>query len=264
MSNEFIKNAKKYYNDKYDLKCFDENVLCGAWEFLCLYNPFGERLFNYNIIVLKTKYQGSAYYLDKIDKDVLINHMGRKINDLPYINDAFQLALIDSYVPQSISKKHYLLNGDSTKKSIERAKIVADYSVKLLNSGTFEKKEYDFLNIGVVKKIMMEITNRGYKIIGSDYEKFDSSFLIYDGSKTLELIKQVKVIIVTGMTMVNGTIVDIIKIAKQNNTKIIMFNESGARLSEYLLKLGVDIIISEEFPYYIFDGYSSINIYYNN
>jgi hypothetical protein len=55
---------------------------------------------------------------------------------------------------------------------------------------------------------------------------------------------------------------DIIDTCKEKNTKVVIFAETGANFGEeYCSTLGVDSVVSELFPFYIFQGVSTIEIY---
>lgn len=239
----------------------------GFWDVVCKYNPNGERCFNYNFLILKTKHQGVAYYTDKLSHQDVAFIVGNRVSEVKIKHTGLQLALIDSLASKRKPDEIITLHGDSLQKSIRRAEIIADYANKLL-AETSGDKEIDFLNVGVVTLIMKKLADKGYIVKGCD---FDETIInngkhmlpIYSGQQTLDLIKHSKVAIVTGMTMTNGTIIDIVRVAKENKTKIIMFNETGASLTTYLFDLGVDIVIAEPFPFYIYDDITKIEVHIN-
>ena len=86
---------------------------------------------------------------------------------------------------------------------------------------------------------------------------------IADGAlHTDELVAEADLAIITGMTISNGSLPEIIKIAKENNTKIMIIAETGAGFGRAYCELfGVDIVVSEPYPFYIFNCYSEIKIY---
>ncbi len=258
-SNEFISHVGKTL-----LPYNQQQKVYGFWNIDCKFNPNGERCFNYKIAVIKTKYQGVAYYSDELSDAESFSIIGSSISEIKTMHNGVRLALLDSLAPRRVPDRVINLHGDSISKSLERAKILSEYSVKLLEISK-STHEIDFVNVGVVSLLMRNLVQKGYLVKGSD---FDRSVIddknIFDGMHTLELISKSKVAIVTGMTMTNGSIIDIMKVAKKSGTKVIMFNETGAGLNNYLFDLGVDLIIAEPFPFYIFDGDNTIEIHQKN
>lgn len=246
------------------LVCNQNQRVYGLWKIDCKFNPNGERCFNYKIIVIKTKYQGAAYYVDNINEFDSESIVGSKISEIKIEHNGLLLAILDSLAPRRRPDTVINLQGDSISKSVERAEIIARYAEMLIEESNINKK-IDFINVGVVTLLMKNLIRKGYIVKGSD---FDKSIIddkdVFGGEHTLELVKQARVAIVTGMTMTNGTIMDILKVARDSGTKVIMFNETGAGLNTFLLDLGVDIIISEPFPFYIYDGNTTIEVHIRN
>ncbi|MGD8628540.1 MAG: hypothetical protein PVH52_05625, partial [bacterium] len=66
----------------------------------------------------------------------------------------------------------------------------------------------------------------------------------------------------TGMALTTDALGDIIDVCKQHDTRLVIFAETGAHFGEeYCRTLGVDSVVSEPFPFYIFQGMSRIEIY---
>jgi hypothetical protein len=50
--------------------------------------------------------------------------------------------------------------------------------------------------------------------------------------------------------------------AQKAGTKLLLFAETGANFGEeYCRSIGVDAVVSEPFPFYIFQGVSTIEVY---
>ncbi len=187
--------------------------------------------------------------------------MNTPINDI-----ALKVSLMDSVcekVFKAEPENTLFLNGTSEEKMKWRTNIIYSEARKLL--GTTSKKK--ILNVGVVGNIIKKFASEGFEVTGTDYDerlvgiKLYNNSEIFHGSKTLELIAQSDLAVVTGMTITTGTIDDIIRCCKENNTKLIIFAETGANFGEYFISKGVDCYISEVFPFYIFNGGSTIKVY---
>jgi NADH/NAD ratio-sensing transcriptional regulator Rex len=83
------------------------------------------------------------------------------------------------------------------------------------------------------------------------------------GAKTYSFVEDVDVAIITGMTLTTDSITDIMDTAKRCGTRVLMFAETGANMGEEYTsgEVGVDICVSEPFPFYIFQGLTTIEVY---
>ena len=263
-----VDKIRTYVNDQLST---DEKSKCniyGLWDITCLFNPNNERYFNYNFLIAKTIGQGCAYLTKKPRRTYLEHIIGKNYFDLNNIDLGIEVAILDSIIEHVGHKpsKSYELKGSSLQKSIERAEIVVSLAETFLKNCTIEK-EYDVINIGVVNNFLKLLFEKKYKIIGSDFDKriidkkLFSEIDIIDGNRTIEYVKKSKLAIITGMTVTTNTLDEIIKCAKENTTKTIMFAETGYNLAQFYLNEGIDVVVSEPFPFYIFDGNNQINIF---
>jgi hypothetical protein len=79
---------------------------------------------------------------------------------------------------------------------------------------------------------------------------------------TEELVAEADLAIITGMTISNGSLPELIDIAKKNNTKIMIVAETGAGFGRaYCDLFSIDVVVSEPYPFYIFRCHSEIKIY---
>jgi hypothetical protein len=98
-------------------------------------------------------------------------------------------------------------------------------------------------------------------VVGQNYHGVH----ILHGSKTNELIAEVDLAIVTGLTLANGTLDEILSIAQKNNTKLAIFAETGAHFASEYCQMGIDLVISEPLPFYLSgSGKTNINIFYRS
>ena len=64
------------------------------------------------------------------------------------------------------------------------------------------------------------------------------------------------------MTLATEALDDLVSTAKRFGTKTIVFAETGANFGEgYCRSIGIDVTVSEPFPFYIFQGLTTIEIY---
>jgi uncharacterized protein (DUF4213/DUF364 family) len=119
------------------------------------------------------------------------------------------------------------------KKLVDEQMIIKNENIRfIIESGRFlvtESGRY-------ITKIIDIKESRGKKLFGEAE--------VFYGKHTLDLVKQSDVAIVTGMTLTTEILDEIIKVAKENDTKVIIFAETGAHLGEFYLNAGADVVIS--------------------
>jgi len=73
--------------------------------------------------------------------------------------------------------------------------------------------------------------------------------VINSANETLRLVEQSDVAVVTGMVIATETYDDVIAAAKSSGSHIVMFSQTGANLIEPMRATGVNVIISESYPF---------------
>ena len=64
------------------------------------------------------------------------------------------------------------------------------------------------------------------------------------------------------MVLATNSLEEIISTAENHNTKLVIFAETGAGFAPfYINNKNIDIVISEPFPFYTFNGHTQINIF---
>lgn len=250
----------------------DEDLtIRGLWAVDCLFKPNpDERTFNFKFIVAQTIGQGCAYSaVRNYDVKYLESLMGKNYRDIKIEDTALDIAILDS-IYSTIQRKPddtYEINGTSIEKTDYRTKIVIDETEKLIDRKNLKGKKPLVCNVGVVGNFVRMLIERNIDVVGTDFDKsitgrrmFDAADVYY-GDRTLEFVKKSDVALITGMTLATNTMDDIIKVAKENNTKVIVFAETGSNLGCYMTQKGVDCVVGEPFPFYIFQGKNTINIF---
>lgn len=249
----------------------DQLIIRGLWSVDCLFKPnVKERTFNYKFIVAQTIGQGCAYSMVK-DYDVkyLEELMGKNYLALKLDDTALEVAILDAIYstlqrePDDVVE----LSGTSVDKAEERAKLVAREAMGLINKRNLKGERPLVLNVGVVGNIIKELLDQDIDVVGADFDseiigkKLFGKAEIIHGSNTLEMVKKCDVAIITGMTLTTNTLDDIINTAREHNTKLVMFAETGSNLGDFYVENGVDCVVGEPFPFYIFQGKNTINIF---
>jgi len=243
-------------------------TLRGIWNIDLFYQPdVSERVFNYDLIVTQTMKQGCCYAAKKlknIDKEWIGKDAREIITDSHDLNIAILDAVYSSLDPKP--DEIHQIEGFSFEKAEKRAKIVVDEVERVLGG-----KKAKILNIGVIGKILSVLSASGHEVHATDLDeeiigKVIGNVLIEDGAlKNDELISKSDLILITGMTLASDSLEKIMELAKKNDVKVVMFNETGCWFGrEYCDSFGVDSVIGESFPFYIYEGKSTIQIFRKN
>lgn len=243
----------------------DEDFLIrGVWRINHRYQPNAwERSLAYSMFIVQTIWQGCCYcnygYAD-IDESLL----GKDAREVRTQDIGVEIAILDAIysVFEKKPDSSYVFEGSSNEKAIRRAQIIVDQVEKELG-----KRRGKVLNVGVMGNFIKQLRDRGIDIIASDFDpaligQRINGVYVESGEKTLDLIKECDLVLATGMTLTTRTLGDIITTAKRHEKKVVLFAATGAQFAEeYCKTFGVNMVISEPQPQYIFQGKSIINIY---
>ncbi|MGQ9603280.1 MAG: Rossmann-like domain-containing protein [bacterium] len=240
----------------------------GIWKVDLAFRPsLDERLFRYSFLVAQTVGQGTCY----CDKDIEVDQslIGKDAREVISEPGCYNIAILDS-IYASIPRKPqhvYELVGNSIEKAIKRNAILVDEVEREISRGKTKAKIPTVVNVGALGILIKSLRMKGYTVYATD---LDQSILgghihhveIRHGSETYSLIKEADVAVITGMTLTTDTLGDIVSFARTYGTRIVMFAETGANFGEeYCRSLGIDVVVSEPFPFYIFQGLTRIEVY---
>jgi hypothetical protein len=245
----------------------DEDFLVrGLWKIELLFKPtVHERAFSYTVLLAQTMGQGCCYSDPDhaLDADLL----GRDARDFIGGRGCTSIALLDSIyasIPKDPTESHEL-RGNSVAKTQTRNSILVTEAERLI--GSCPGKDIHLVNVGVVGDLIRKLKDKGYSVFATDLEeglvgRDLHGVRVEHGSKTLEYVRCCDVAIVTGMTLSTHTLDEIFAAAQENDTRILLFAETGANFAEeYCCTIGIDTVVSEPFPFYIFQGVSTIEVY---
>lgn len=241
----------------------------GLWKVDLAFKPnVHERVFRYSFLVAQTMGQGCCY-CDK-DLEIEADLIGKDAREIVRTKDCFSIAVLDS-IFASIRRNTQAVHrfeGNSVEKAGRRASIIVDEVNRLAEAVGKEPRQMRLLNAGVVGNIVLALKNQGYDVVATDLDKNLVGREIHGvevehGAKTYSLVEEVDVAIITGMTLTTDSLTDIVDTAKRHDTKVLMFAETGANMGEEYTgdAIGVDICVSEPFPFYIFQGLTTIEVY---
>jgi uncharacterized UPF0146 family protein len=245
----------------------DDFTLRGQWTCDLLFSPNkGERVFEYSVLLMQTLAQGACYCAHgrpTLRKEFI----GQDIRELTAPDSDFEVAMLDaiySGFARSSQEEHTLV-GNSVVKAQQRAAIVVNEVTRQLQDLQRRPK---VVHVGVVGNILKQLSESGMEVYATDLDpllvdqRIHSVDILNGEQHNYELIENCDLALITGMTLATGTLDAILQTARENNTKVIMFAETGAWLGqEYCQTFGIDAVISEPFPFYIFEGTSTIRVH---
>ncbi len=239
----------------------------GLWTTDLSYQPNEkERVFSYTYLLVQTKDgQGCSYCPEKLRLPLALS--GQDARESDGLSQPVRIALLDavygSFPAQPAS--WWQIEGTSPEKTVMRTEIVIREALRLLWGKDLDGCQV--VNVGVVGNFLTELKKLGVgKLVGTDFDpalvnRELDGIPIYSGEKTEELVADSDLAIVTGMTLATGTFDGILAAAQAAGTKLLLFAETGANLGPALCELGVDTVVGEPFPFYIFQGSSRINVF---
>jgi hypothetical protein len=246
----------------------EDFTIRGLWKVDLAFKPNpDERTFRYNFLVAQTVGQGSCY----CDKDLEINEalLGCDAREVVSEMSCYEIALLDSIyasIPRTPAAV-YELRGNSVDKAVKRGAIIVDEVSRLLAVMGGPASGLTILNIGVVGNLVKALKEKGYSVIATDLDdklvgKSIHGVEVEHGSKNYQHIGKADVAVVTGMALTTDALNDIVHVCRENDTRLVMFAETGANFGEeYCRTIGIDVVVSEPFPFYIFQGLTRIEIY---
>lgn len=246
----------------------EDFTIRGLWKVDLAFKPNpDERTFRYNFLVAQTVGQGSCY----CDKTLEINDglLGRDAREIISEMSCYEIAILDSIyasIPRSPAEVHEL-RGNSVEKAVTRGAIIVDEVERLLKRMGAVPEETTIVNVGVVGNLLKALREKRYNVVATD---LDSKIIgtsihgvtVQDGARTYQAVRDADVAVITGMTLTTDALNDIVHVCRENQTRLVMFAETGANFGdEYCRTIGVDVVVSEPFPFYIFQGVTTIEIY---
>lgn len=244
----------------------EDFLVRGIWKVELAFRPNpAERTFKYTFWLAMTRGQGCCYCTgdDQRGRELV----GHDVRELVKEKTCISIAALDSLYA-SLERKpaaSYQLVGNPIEKTDARTEIILHESERLV-SGICGRKPR-VVNVGLVGNIVRDLVARGYDVRASDMERDTvgtsvHGVLVEDGTRTYDLVRESDLAIVTGMTIATDSLELILAEAHKSGTKVLVFAETGANFGEeYCRTMGVDAVVSELFPFYIFQGTSTIEVY---
>jgi hypothetical protein len=238
----------------------------GIWKVELAFKPNpAERTFQYTFWIAMTRGQGCCYCTGDDSRNRQL--VGSDAREAVKEKTCVSIAVLDSLYA-SLERRPaatFQLVGTPIEKTDARTEIILHEAERLV-SGICSRPAR-VVNVGLVGNIVRDLVARGYEVRASDLERDVVGSTVHgveiqDGARTFDLVGQSDLAIVTGMTIATDSLELIVAEAQKAGTKLLLFAETGANFGEeYCRALGIDAVVSEPFPFYIFQGTSTIEVY---
>ena len=180
-------------------------------------------------------------------------------------------ALVDvvmGHLSQPANKRVTLDERPVRDKYFERARIFAEEAEKIIQRKGVKGNDARAVVIGASADIISALTNRGFEVSATDLSP-EVVGTVLGGVKVCNarfanasLMKKADVAIITGMTLPNGTLPGLMKLAKQYNTSTMIWALTGKNFGRYYTEHGVDCVITYiPASLHLLPGPSSIGIW---
>jgi hypothetical protein len=254
-----VERSKDYPDESFQIR--------GLWRTDLMFRPNpAERTFNYTFLLVQTFGEGACYCATIPALTEGERLLGQDCREVVHDYRCFEVATTDAMY--SVFDKHpdesHTMTGPARKKALWRSGLVVTEVMRLLEA--MDASPGRVVNVGVIGNIITMLNARGVDVVGTDEDprvvgKDIDGSPVYGEERTVELVEECDVAVMTGMIVSTETMTEILEAAKRGGTKLVMFCETGANLCEEYVKLGVDAAVAEPFPFYIFGGSTRIDIY---
>jgi hypothetical protein len=206
------------------------------------------------------------------DPDLVGEDTRRILKERRWRHDADRVAIADLVIGQ-VSRpadERIVLDDSLHEKYVMRTKIFADEAERVLRRRDSERRKVDrprVLVVGATAGILDALARRGLAVCATDLSpdvvgQTLGGVPVLDGrTATPRLMKDADLTIVTGMSLTNGTLPELMSLAKTHNTSTIIWAITGKNFGHYYTEHGVDSVISDPSPFLLLPGPATIAIW---
>lgn len=194
--------------------------------------------------------------------------IGRDVLSLDEFPIEYQIAALDAAAAAVLpcADETILLKGNLTEKHSIRTSLLVREALAALKN-----KSGGLLSVAVVgalsslagafsreANVKLRMTDADPAVIGRNYH----GCVVLASNVTPAIVRESDVALVTGMALPTDTIDSIFQAAREGNTRLVFFLQSGANLAVPYLSAGAAAVISEPYPFYFMaPGESLIRVY---
>lgn len=229
-----------------------------------------ERRFQYDIRMAYIFGQGCAY-AERGSTFCGEDFVGKNpLDHLHALDRPSQIAVMDALFakfPKKASDR-IVLEGEVRAKSEQRPAFYSRNVIAKLG----DTRNKRILMIGLVKAIARDLANHGISIAVTDLDAQaqTDARVEQDQADRIQFIHPDDIpgemgtfdlVLVTGMTLANGTFQDISNLCRDNGVPLMLYAQTAAHLAPFTIGRGADYVIAEYFPFFVFGGSSVIEFF---
>jgi uncharacterized UPF0146 family protein len=206
------------------------------------------------------------------DPDLVGEDTRRILKERRWRHNADRAAIADLVIGQ-VSRpadERIVLDDTLHGKYVMRTKIFADEAERVLQRRAAVHRKIDrprVLVVGATAGILDALARRGLDVCATDLSpdvvgQTLGGIPVLDGkTATPRLMEDADLTIVTGLSLTNGTLPELMSLAKTHNTSTIIWAITGKNFGHYYTEHGVDSVISDPSPFLLLPGPATIAIW---
>lgn len=226
-----------------------------------------ERFMVYSFVMAQTVRQGCCYAdFGSVNigpwSDALI---GRDTRNIKGSRIEEEIAILDAaygVLPRSPQQVR-VVDGQLDQKAMQRAQIIVDEALAQLK----QKGGRKVAQVGVLGNLVHHLKRADVDLTASDFDPhlLEHGILgvpVVNGDQSPRLVAEADVALVCGETLPSQTMGELVATARKHGTRLVVFAVTGCHFGEeYCRTLGMDAVICEPQPQYLFQGPSTLEIY---
>lgn len=272
-----VEAAEKWALDRAAPLPLDPFRLLALWSvsFLVQADP-SERKTRYTMRIAQAEGYGRSgglgASLPEPDPDLVGEDTRRILKDRLWRDEGDRAAIVDLVIGQVSRPADEQIVVDDTLygKYVARAKIFASEADRVLQRrGAEHCKAHPprVLVVGATVGILDALVRRGFDVCATDLSpdvvgQTLGGVPVLDGkTANAPLMKDADLVIVTGLSLMNGTMPHLMSLAKTHNTSTMIWAITGRNFGHYYTDHGVDSVISDPSPFFQLPGPATIGIW---
>jgi hypothetical protein len=232
----------------------------------------GERRTNYPMRIAQTDNYGTAVGLSVLpDPDPeLVGQDARQVLASGSCRNPVDRAAVVDAVMSHVSRRadrELMVDGDPYAKYVVRAELFADEASTLLERAPSKGSRPHVLVVGATTGIIGALVGRGFAVSATDLwpeavgHELGGVRVQSGSTANARLMQDADLAVITGMTLSNRTLADLMALADQHNTATMIWAVTGHHFGDYYTQHGVDCVISDPSPFLLLPGPAPMGVW---
>jgi hypothetical protein len=268
-----LEAAEKWALDRAALLPASPFRLMALWTVSFLVQPVpGERRTAYPMRIAQTEHYGTAVGLSGLpDPDPeLIGQDARHVLAHGSCQDPVDRAAVVDSVMSHVSRpadRELIVDGAPPAKYVARAELFADEASTLLRRAISKQSRPHALVVGATAGIIGALVGRGFAVSATDLwpeavgHELGGVRVENGATANARLMKDADLAVITGMTLSNRTLADLMALAHTHSTATMIWAVTGRSFGDYYTEHGVDCVISDPSPFLLLPGPAAMAVW---